>query len=176
MGCGCCALRSGGGGGLIFVGDDDDVLARADDGILFAQCGLLAVGGLEKREFGGEVSLLVFELCGLRVRYLAGLCGLDAFARDGDDGEAHKDDEEYDKERHAAGKENAFENSSSFEICHCVVSYFCYLIISRRNKNSTDMSIFSKKHKRKVGIAWGIVSVLIIVMMIALYMPVLFSR
>ncbi len=38
------------------------------------------------------------------------------------------------------------------------------------------MSIFSQKHKRKVGIAWGIVSVLIIILMIALYMPVLFTK
>jgi hypothetical protein len=38
------------------------------------------------------------------------------------------------------------------------------------------MSIFSKKHKKKVGIAWGIVSILIIIMMIALYMPVLFTK
>lgn len=35
--------------------------------------------------------------------------------------------------------------------------------------------MFSKKHKKKVGIAWGIVSILIIVMMIALAMPALFQ-
>ena len=38
------------------------------------------------------------------------------------------------------------------------------------------MSIFSKKHQKKVRIAWGIVSVLIIILMIALYMPVLFTH
>lgn len=35
--------------------------------------------------------------------------------------------------------------------------------------------MFSKKHKKKVGIAWGIVSVLIMIMMVALAMPALFS-
>ncbi len=36
--------------------------------------------------------------------------------------------------------------------------------------------MFSKKHKKRMNIAWGIVSVLIIVLMIALYMPVLFLK
>ncbi len=36
--------------------------------------------------------------------------------------------------------------------------------------------MFSKKHKKRMGIAWGIVSVLIIILMIALYMPVLFLK
>jgi hypothetical protein len=36
--------------------------------------------------------------------------------------------------------------------------------------------MFSNKHKKKVGIAWGIVSALIIILMIALYMPVLFTH
>jgi len=35
--------------------------------------------------------------------------------------------------------------------------------------------MFSKKHKKKVGIVWGIVSVLIMIMMVALAMPALFS-
>jgi hypothetical protein len=35
--------------------------------------------------------------------------------------------------------------------------------------------MFSKKHKKKIGIAWGIVSVLLIILMVALYMPALFS-
>jgi hypothetical protein len=38
------------------------------------------------------------------------------------------------------------------------------------------MSIFSQKHKKKVGIAWGIVSVIIIIMMVALYLPGLFAN
>ena len=36
--------------------------------------------------------------------------------------------------------------------------------------------MFSKKHKKRMNIAWGIVSVLIIILMIALYMPVLFMK
>ena len=36
--------------------------------------------------------------------------------------------------------------------------------------------MFNKKHQKKVGIAWGVVSVLIIILMIALYMPALFTR
>ena len=36
--------------------------------------------------------------------------------------------------------------------------------------------MFSKKHQKKVGIAWGIVSVLIIILMIMLYMPALFTK
>ena len=36
--------------------------------------------------------------------------------------------------------------------------------------------MFSKKHKKRMGIAWGIVSVLIIILMVALYMPVLFTK
>ncbi len=36
--------------------------------------------------------------------------------------------------------------------------------------------MFSKKHQKKVSIAWGIVSVLIIVLMIMLYMPALFTK
>ena len=36
--------------------------------------------------------------------------------------------------------------------------------------------MFSKKHQKKFNIAWGILSVLIIVLMIALYMPALFTH
>ncbi len=35
--------------------------------------------------------------------------------------------------------------------------------------------MFSNKHKRKFGIAWAVISVIIIIMMVALYMPALFS-
>jgi hypothetical protein len=35
--------------------------------------------------------------------------------------------------------------------------------------------MFSKKHKKKVGIAWTIVSVLLILLMVALYLPGLFA-
>ena len=42
--------------------------------------------------------------------------------------------------------------------------------------NSQSTMLFSRKHKRKVAVAWGIVSVVIILLMIALYMPILFTK
>ena len=35
--------------------------------------------------------------------------------------------------------------------------------------------LFAKKHKRKMQIFWSILSILIVILMIALYMPVLFT-
>ena len=36
--------------------------------------------------------------------------------------------------------------------------------------------LFAKKHKRRMQILWSILSVIIVVLMLALYMPVLFSN
>ena len=36
--------------------------------------------------------------------------------------------------------------------------------------------LFAKKHRRRMQIVWSVLSVLIVVLMIALYMPVLFSN
>ena len=38
------------------------------------------------------------------------------------------------------------------------------------------MLFMSKKNKRKIEIAWGIISILVIVSMILLYMPSLFQK
>lgn len=35
--------------------------------------------------------------------------------------------------------------------------------------------LFQKKHRRKIGIAWGILCVLIIISMILLYIPALYQ-
>ena len=36
--------------------------------------------------------------------------------------------------------------------------------------------LFAKKHRRRMQIVWSVLSVLIVVLMIALYMPVLFAN
>ncbi len=53
----------------------------------------------------------------------------------------------------------------------------CFLEIFHNEKRCATIisMLFNKRHRRKVGIIWGVLCVLIIVSMIALYLPVLYS-
>gem|GEM_PF-1843816 len=54
--------------------------------------------------------------------------------------------------------------------------YGCIVLLLSIKIQLFQTYMFSEKNKRKMKIFWSIVSVVIVIMMIALYMPVLFTR